>query len=862
MNDETPLAYLVAVGSSAGGIDALSTLSAHLDAGFGAPVVVAQHLDPRRESHLDEIIRAKTKLPVVLVQETARLEPGSIYLIPPNAEPEIVDGEIRVTHHSGPGPAPSIDALFTSAARTYGEGAIAVILTGTGHDGTAGARDVKTAGGTVVIQNPDTAAYPGMPRAIPPTIVDIVAEIDAIGPLLHELVSGAYAPAKPDEERLLRTFLDQVRERSGIDFGSYKQATILRRLQRRMAATNTTRLRDYIRYVQANPDEYQRLTTAFLIKVTEFFRDADLFAYLRDTVVPQLILEARDRNNEIRFWSAGCATGEEAYSLAILVVDALGEELPQFNVRIFATDVDADAIAFARRGLYSASALTGVPADVVDRHFNRVGDQFEVKKDIRSITVFGHHDLGQRAPFPRVDLALCRNVLIYFTTELQKRALQLFAFSLRDGGYLVLGKAEATTPLSEYFVLEQPRLKVYRREGERVLIPPARIRDTTPLLPMRVTSPRRAGWSDPPGVRVQREVRAVTPAEKAETILLRLPIGVVVVNRAYDIQLINATARRLLAIHGPAIGDDLVHLVPESASNEIRRTLDQAFSGEPTSVQVDVPIPALDTSEVRSILVATHPGVEEDPGPIDSVVLIASDVTVGVRSRREMEEALTAERAERERILEQARTLTAVNAELEDANQQLATTNAELRSANEELLVANEEVQAATEEVETLNEELQATNEELETLNEELQATVEELNTTNDDLQARSAEIEDAAAALADQQRAAAGQERALAAILDSLGDAIVAVSATGEIVASNSAFRSVMPDPEVPLHDEGGRRIPAPRTPIARAANGDVIRMRVRPGSPEAPLYDVRSQQHPDGSDGVTVLVMRRVDD
>ncbi|HEU4571624.1 MAG TPA: CheR family methyltransferase, partial [Candidatus Limnocylindrales bacterium] len=779
--------------------------------------------------------------------------------LPPNTDPEIVDGHIALHEHAGRRPAPSIDTLFTSAARAFGEGTIAVILSGTGSDGTAGAAEVKTSGGTVVIQNPETAAFPGMPRAIPPTLVDIVADANAIPALLQELVAGTYAPARPDEERLLRSFLEQVKDRSGIDFASYKRATILRRLQRRMAATRTSGLREYIRYVQANPDEYQRLTAAFLIKVTEFFRDADLFNHLRDRVLPQLIDDARDRHNELRLWSACCATGEEAYSLAMLVADALGDELETFNVRIFATDVDADAIAFARRGIYPPSELSGVPQPLIDRHFTRVGDHYEVRKTIRAMTVFGQHDLGQRAPFPRVDLALCRNVLIYFTTELQRRALQLFAFSLRDGGYLVLGKSESTTPLNDYFVLEQPRLKVYRREGERVLIPPARIRDTTPLLPTRVPVGRRTPWSEQAARASRDGGRQAGVTEKAETLLLRLPVGIVVVDRHYDIQTINAAARRLLAIHGPAINDDLVHLLPQQAVSDVRAALDAAFHGESGTVVFDANLPEAGETELRSVEVRCHPLGEVGSSVVEAVLVVATDVSAAVRQRQALETLLGDERAEKERLLSQSRMLSSANGELVEANQELTTTNAELRSANEELLVANEEVQAATEEVETLNEELQATNEELETLNEELQATVEELNTTNDDLQARSVELQESADRLAAEQAAASRGREVLAALLDALPDPIAAVR-EGEIVASNRAYRDVFDTADGDVFDERGKVIPRRRDPLSRARANEAVRMRVRAGAGDAPLFDAQTASVETTDGPITILSFRPV--
>src|SRR3954447_20773474 len=368
---DTPesVSQLVIIGSSAGGIDALSAVVRTFPPNMPAPVLVAQHLDPRRPSHLTDILRRHSTLRVETVDDHARLEPNMILVLPPGRQAEITDHEIRLTDTTDRGPRPSIDLLFTSAAQIFGEGLIAVILTGTGHDGAAGARDVKVMGGTVVVQNPETASYPGMPLSLAPTSVDIVAELEAIGGLIHELLTGVREPAKPDDERLLRAFLDQLRDRSGIDFAGYKRATILRRLQRRMVATSNPKLRSYVRYVQANPDEYQRLTASFLIKVTEFFRDAALFDHLRETVIPELIADARERDRELRVWSAGCATGEEAYSLAMLIADALGDELDTFNVRIFATDVDADAITFARRGIYAEAALADMPPDTIERHF-------------------------------------------------------------------------------------------------------------------------------------------------------------------------------------------------------------------------------------------------------------------------------------------------------------------------------------------------------------------------------------------------------------------------------------------------------------------------------------------------------------
>ena len=490
-----PAPQLVVVGASAGGIEALSVLVATLPADFSAPVVVAQHLDPARPSHLGEILGRRGPLPVRTVGGREPLASGVVYVVPADRDVEVAAGAVRVLA-DGAGPTPSIDRLLRSAAAAYGEGLIAVVLTGAGADGAAGAHDVRRAGGTVVVQDPATARFPAMPRSLAPATVDFTVELAAIGPLLHELLSGPRRVALPAEDGRLRALLAQLRERTGVDFAGYKPPTLLRRLQRRLVATGTHSLAAYLEHLERHPEEWQRLASSFLIQVTGFFRDPELYAHLRERVLPELVAAARTRGDELRLWSAGCATGEEAYSLAILVAEALGDDLEGFSVRVFATDLDAEAVAFARRGVYPAAALAGVPPDLRERYFAAADGEYAVRKRVRALTVFGQHDLGQRAPFPRIDLALCRNVLIYFTPELQRRALQLFAFALRDGGYLALGKAETTTPLAAYFAVADARLKVYRRQGaDPVALPPARLRAAAPRGPDAAARPPAAVWT-------------------------------------------------------------------------------------------------------------------------------------------------------------------------------------------------------------------------------------------------------------------------------------------------------------------------------------------------------------------------------
>jgi two-component system CheB/CheR fusion protein len=593
-----------------------------------------------------------------------------------------------------------------------------------------------------------------------------------------------------------------------------------------MVAVGAVDLKQYLRHVRGHPEEYQRLAASFLIKVTEFFRDPDLYAYLAEKVLPALIAEAEREGGELRFWSAGCATGEEAYSLAIIAHEALGVR-SDVKLRIFATDVDGEAIEFARRGVYAAPALERVPADLRRRYFSEVGGQYEVSPAIRGLIAFGQHDLASRAPFPRIDLAVCRNVLIYFTNDLQRRALQLFAFSLRDGGYLVLGKSETSTPLSDHFSLEEPRLKVYRRRGSRVLLPPSRsdvtmdVRPAPNVIPHRPRAVQEAGMSRA----ISEATRVRFQAARADHVIHRLPIGVVLVDRKYDIVLINTSARMMLGVHGTAVGQDLVHLARGVSSAELRRGIDSAYRGEPWRSAWDLPPTETPEPDVRSLEVTAYSHAEG--GESELVILLLRDVSEEHADRRKLESALAEEEARSTALAEQLERMAEVTAALRDANEEFASVNVELRIQNEDLVVSNEEVQAATEEVETLNEEMQATNEELETLNEELQATVEELNTTNDDLEARSNELQALALSLEKQREVSEAERARLAAILGSMAEAVFVVDAERRLILTNDEYDGLAPLlDEATLDGDDGQPLDDESTPIARAARGESFSM------------------------------------
>ncbi len=373
MNSHSPaeIEHLVVVGSSAGGIEALGVLVSSLPEKFPAAVVLAQHLDPTRPSQLHGILERRSTLPVVTVTEDTRLHPGRIYVVPANRHVVIHDGSVGLSEDDASRPRPSVDLLLSSAARSYGDRLVAVILTGTGSDGAAGAVEVKEHGGTVVIQNPSTAAYPSMPSALPPSVVDHVCDLERIGPMLNDIVHGAtlHTRIESGNRGALDEVLGLVTSHGNIDFRQYKSATLLRRISRRMMLNHCHTIEEYRDFLTGHPDEIEELVKTLLIKVTEFFRDPEAFEVLQRDVIPHVIDRGRERGRILRMWSAGCATGEESYSLALLVAQALGRELPDWKVKIFATDADEDAVAFARRGYYPSNVLKNLPGEFLSRYF-------------------------------------------------------------------------------------------------------------------------------------------------------------------------------------------------------------------------------------------------------------------------------------------------------------------------------------------------------------------------------------------------------------------------------------------------------------------------------------------------------------
>ncbi len=733
---------LVVIGSSAGGVGALSTLVSTLNKNFPAPIVIAQHLDPQRPSHLGSVLERRSTLPIVVVSENppTPLENGKIYVVPANRHVIIADGFVLLEGDHAERPKPSIDRLLSSAAQVYGEHLLAVILTGSGSDGAAGAVEVKNAGGVVIVQDPHTAAYPSMPLSLPPTAVDHVVKVEELALLLYDILKGFNLPNTEKVDDPLRDLLTQVSSTVNIDFRNYKPSTILRRVGRRMAVTHNCTIREYGEYLHNHPAEVQELVKAFLIKVTGFFRDPEAFEVLKTNVIPPLIERAAENGRTLRLWSAGCATGEEAYSLALLIADYLGSDFPEWNIKIFATDLAADAINFARRGVYPENVLNDLPLEYKERFFERFDNGYRVSKALRQTVIFGEQDISRGAPFPRIDLVSCRNLLIYLKPELQQVVLDLFGYSLHQTrGFLFLGKAETTRPSQANFELIDKKWKIFRCTSGTVAFPSPDISRTFRITAGNSRDARKQTVSRASGLdsleMTEAEIEVSHLRRISETVLRYMNVAVVNIDRAYRIVTINSAARRMFGIRDIAYDQDFLHTVRGMPYHEVRKAIDIAFHERSTMNLPEVELDHTVEGSGRYVNISIMAMQTEQSVP-ELAVISALDVTELAQTKKRLE-AVQREHADMVNELSEAnQRYTTMNKELQDANE-------ELQAANEELMLTQEELQATNEEFEATNEELQATNEELETNNEELQATNEELQTTNDELSARTLELQD-----------------------------------------------------------------------------------------------------------------------
>ncbi len=719
--DAPALLPIVGVGASAGGLEALEAFFGRVEA-VGMAFIIVQHLAPGRESHLAEILGRVSRLPVSEAREGMAVEPNHVYVIPPSVNLTILDGALHLSElhsHSGGGPAHPIDSFLQSLAADCGARSMGVILSGTGLDGTRGLQDIREAGGLTFAQDPETARFQGMPLAAAAG-ADVVLAPDAIADELMRISRQPYPSreprTKPGEEGLNKLFR-LIRTNFGTDLSFYKFATVQRRIERRMALNTLGRLDEYVHFVQEQPQELKLLYRDLLINVTSFFRDSETFDALRNVVFP-LLIEGKKPGDAIRIWVPGCSTGEEAYSVAICLLEALGDRAQDFQLQLFATDLDGEAIVTARAGRYPLSISADVSPERLRRFFQRQEHAYEVGRRLRELVIFAAHDLTRDAPFSRVDLCSCRNVLIYLQPPLQRRVIRVLHYALGRDGILLLGTSETVGEFPELFSIFDKKNRLYVKKSSPG---PGTFEIDGP--PMREARGRRLGQPDP--LRPLANLQQL--ADKK--ILERFAPAGVLVNEHLDVLQFRGRTGPFLEPQPGNATLNLLKLARPELHLDLRTATHRALKDDaPTTVRVGANLwdgqgqvslevhPLRDPeSGVRSLLVLFRgegPGeVPEEPVPVQVSAPAADSRT------EELERELAGTREYLQSTIE----------ELEAANE-------ELKSANEELQSSNEELQSTNEELETSKEELQSTNEELTTVNDELQNRMEELSISNDDL--------------------------------------------------------------------------------------------------------------------------------
>ena len=706
---------ICAIGASAGGVAALQAFFECVDDDLGLAYVVIVHLSPDHPSQLSQILAGRTAMPVVQVEDSPRIEPNKVYVIAPDRELVIEGDDVHARPFTEPrGRRAPIDMFFRSVAKGRGDG-LAVMLSGAGSDGAAGARKVKEAGGVVFVQDPSEAEWAMMPRsAVATGAADFVAPVAELVRRLAEVTRSKQALRRLDEEGAeveLRQILAHLNARTGHDFSSYKRATVLRRIARRMQVARQDSLSAYAQHLRETPEEAQELFGDLLISVTAFFRDPAAWQALAEEALGP-ILDELEEGEPLRLWSVGCATGEEAYSLAILLLEETERRRIKPSIQIFATDLDEGALTMAREGRYPKSVEADLSEERLRGFFIDEGGYYRVRKEVRDLVLFSHHSALRDPPFIRVHLAICRNLLIYMERDLQRQLLALFHYALRPGGYLFLGSAETADLRPELFAPCDREARVYlaRARGARGLDLLTELpREHRPPLPGRDGG--RGAAKSPAAAHVAALEAAAPPSALVDEELRVLNLS-------------RGAGRFLQPPEGPLV-PELPEIARPELRAELRRALHRAFEARETCLTLPIPVSFEGTARRVTLHVAPH--AEEDSARQALVLFLDAGPVEGEAGADDEVEP------ERSRWLEE---------ELRTAQQRLALSRREhegaiqeLRVANEELQSINEEYRSTAEELETSKEELQSINEELQTVNAELQIKLDSIASAHSDLQ-------------------------------------------------------------------------------------------------------------------------------
>ena len=717
-------------------------LLGHLQTKNGMAYVIIQHLDPHHASRLPTLLKRATAMPVIEVTRRITPEPDTVYVQPPNKCVIYKNGALTLIKRAERLNL-AIDHFFESLAEEQGSRAIGILLSGSGSDGTAGLRAIKAAGGISFAQDEMSAKFPTMPRnAIQAGFVDAALTPKEIAAELRRISEHPYIQKPPGDgaepisgerlplDDLSRIFL-ALRKHTGVDFSAYKQGTLQRRIERRMALHRIERLGHYAKFLNNNATEISELFNDLLINVTRFFRDENVFKVLRKRFIPALIKQKHGKG-DLRLWVPGCATGEEVYSLAICILETLGSDMAKVRMQIFGTDLSESAIDRARLGIYSSAIEKDVSPPRLHRFFKKLDSTYQINRSVRDLCTFARQNITADPPFSHLDLVSCRNVLIYLGPQLQKRALPIFHYALNPGGYLILGPSETVGMFGDMFELVDRRSKIYAKKN--VAKRPGMNLDATYAtgIEFRTLEPARLSASVP--LPENRDFNAMV-SQFADRIMLGGygPSAVVIDESMTVRQFRGQTAPFLEHAPGPAsLG--LLNLARPSLVPDLRATIHRAWkTGQPTrkerafvkydgdilDVNIEVVPFKVPTSDVTWALIIFSKAETELEG-----------VSQGPKKRKGK-----AKSGRRYQMVEQLREeLNATKESLQAIIEEQEATNEELKSANEEIESSNEELQSTNEELETAKEELQSTNEELTTLNEELSNRNMEVTQINSDL--------------------------------------------------------------------------------------------------------------------------------
>ncbi|MEQ1686531.1 MAG: chemotaxis protein CheB [Burkholderiaceae bacterium] len=717
-----PGVRVVGLGASAGGLEPLQHFLAGVPPSSGFAYVVVQHMDPTHKAMLGELLQRSTSMRVREAADAQPIEADTVFVIQPNSELTVLRGALHLTEPSQPrGQRLPIDRLFSSLARELGERAIGVVLSGMGSDGTLGLQAIKSQGGLTLAQQPESAQFDSMPRsAIATGSVDIVAlpadmpaRIIAVTGIQPSTGSGSVDQAVT----ALDTVLDLLRERTRHDLAPYKSNTLMRRIARRMAVHGLGSMAAYAKHLQDNPQELDLLFKELLIGVTSFFRDPEVWQDLASAVLPELIGRHAAQSGPLRAWVIGCSTGEEAYSLAIAFTEALDAlRGSTCELQIFATDLNADAIATARSGRFAAGIARDLSPERLARHFTERPDGYQIDKRIRNMVLFAQHDVVLDPPFTRLDLLLCRNVMIYFGTPLQRRLVPLFHYSLRPGGALLLGGSETVGRAQSLFVPLHPKSRLYWRGDNGgtagALVFPTQRRPSS----RSATQETRLPHSNPPPANLQ---------SLADQLLLQsYSPPAVLVNEGGDIVYISGRTGRYLE---PAAGKANwnVHVMARPSIRAqlavaLRTALQEKSSVELRGLRLD--------DEGTASVDITVQAVSQPRSLEGMAMIVFRDAPVAPKGRSRRSTSADVDTAVGEELMRSREEINALR-------QEMRASQEELQAANEELQSTNEELQSANEELTTSKEEAQSMNEELQTINGELQSKLDDLALAQSDMQ-------------------------------------------------------------------------------------------------------------------------------